>query len=608
MVWTRRRWGQGLVLGSGVLWGGVALADAPIARLSFDLSPPQVGPNEVSYVEVELTLTEQPDSVQEPTLTAPKGVRSRLTSRSQSQMTRIINGKMSVELKLSFQFEVSAASPGKYAISAQTVVNAKKVRAPGSKVLTVTAQGKKSPVTKSGEAVMLVPHISPESELYVGQLAMYDLELWSRSRDVPSSVQRPKFQDFITEDFDAPRRRMINYQGYNYDVQSIYHRAIFPQKAGELEIAGIELELTPSAFGSLFGRTRSRRPYRVRGPDTKIKVLALPSKGRPKNFVESHVGTFSLRTEVDRSDLKQGDAFTLTIEVSGEGNLRLIDPGPLPEVAGLRSYDPKREDPQYQIEGQSVTGVVRWSYLLIASQAGTVQLPAMEMSYFDPFKKRYLKTKSSPITLDIKDADGKVPTQVAAQADDSNPAPSDPDTSTEPKVDSAEQMEFAPVVAGDRLEDRALSRVQWLTQTRYLGLAGAAGGAVALAVGQSKLSQVLGQKKRAAQKKQRAQYMGLLDQAKGADSAQAWSSLGNLLQKLAIARAGEGAQGLPRPELVTQLVSQGVSQADADAWKTWLDTCDASRFGAASQGDEERLKGCAFAKAQIDSVMEARAK
>jgi hypothetical protein len=66
------------------------------------------------------------------------------------------------------------------------------------------------------------------------------------------------------------------------------------------------------------------------------------------------------------------------------------------------------------------------------------------------------------------------------------------------------------------------------------------------------------------------------------------AALGQLLQELALDRAGPDGTGLPRPELLALLRERGVDTADLARWGELADRCDAARFGAQPGTREER--------------------
>jgi hypothetical protein len=53
------------------------------------------------------------------------------------------------------------------------------------------------------------------------------------------------------------------------------------------------------------------------------------------------VGSWRWRRKLDRQQVGVGDAVTVTLTISGQGNLRKLAPPKLPPLDGFRSYDPK---------------------------------------------------------------------------------------------------------------------------------------------------------------------------------------------------------------------------------------------------------------------------
>jgi hypothetical protein len=150
-------------------------------------------------------------------------------------------------------------------------------------------------------------------------------------------------------------------------------RALFPQRAGTLTISAPEVGV---------GMRR-----RVGGRATTVEVLPLPSEGRPADFSANNVGLYTIAAKVDRAKVKQGEPFTLTITIAGTGNIRVIDPGAWPELDGLRRYDPKVET-RTRASACSSAATRSTSFSSSPSAAGALQVPPHSFSFFDPATAR----------------------------------------------------------------------------------------------------------------------------------------------------------------------------------------------------------------------------
>jgi hypothetical protein len=94
-----------------------------------------------------------------------------------------------------------------------------------------------------------------------------------------------------------------------------------------------------------------------------------------------------------------GDAVTLTITISGQGNLRKLPPPTLRRLDGWKLYDPKVA---VNLESaDTVNGTKTVEYLLLPERAGTTVLPAFSLPYFDPSTRSYVVEKTAPLRLEV---------------------------------------------------------------------------------------------------------------------------------------------------------------------------------------------------------------
>ena len=87
-----------------------------------------------------------------------------------------------------------------------------------------------------------------------------------------------------------------------------------------------------------------------------------------------------------------------------------------------------------------------------------------------------------------------------------------------------------------------------------------------------------------------ARQRGLIAQAEAgvASGAGFYNALSQLLQALAVERAGVEGEGLPRRALLELLARKGVAAEDLSRLGRLLDRSDAARFGAASEAATDR--------------------
>ena len=120
----------------------------------------------------------------------------------------------------------------------------------------------------------------------------------------------------------------IRKDGKSFKVSVLKKSVLIPQRSGSLDIGSMDLEVPvaiPTNQRDFFGRTRSRMVNIICSSGNKtLKVKPLPSNGKPSNF-SGAVGEFQFTTKLDRDSIQTNESATLSMRVSGTGNLRMID-------------------------------------------------------------------------------------------------------------------------------------------------------------------------------------------------------------------------------------------------------------------------------------------
>jgi len=226
-------------------------------------------------------------------------------------------------------------------------------------------------------------------------------------RDI-GKIEFPEFEGFMAEEFDLPVNRKLtleHYNGRNYFAIDIKKTLLFPQRSGKITIPIGKMEM-------VFSVPSGRKVMTFFGPEevpvdvkktlttspVTIDISALPS-GKPTNFSNA-VGSFSMKPKISATEVKANDAITLTLDISGTGNMKLFRNPEIKLPTDFESYDPKVNN-NVKISDNGLTGTKTIEYLFIPRHQGKFTIPSIEFSYFDTKSKSY-KTLSTPTyNLDI---------------------------------------------------------------------------------------------------------------------------------------------------------------------------------------------------------------
>lgn len=191
----------------------------------------------------------------------------------------------------------------------------------------------------------------------------------------------PAFPDFLVEALPTLPPHTQQIRGKTFWVEE-HVRRLYPQKTGQVAIKPATLML-PVPRGRKTLTTES----------LKLNIQPLPEIGKPSHF-SGAVGEYQISAQVDRTSVETGSALTLSIRISGRGNMQTVTAPKFPAVAGVVVNGPNL------VEDATPTNRT-YAYALIPARTGTLRIPAIAYVYFDPNRAVYATTQTTPIPVSV---------------------------------------------------------------------------------------------------------------------------------------------------------------------------------------------------------------
>lgn len=277
---------------------------------------------------------------------------------------------------------------------------------------------------------LFIKVVVDKSKVYVGEQITASYKLYARLPMNVAISKLPSLNGFWTQDFEMPGGKITPVEeivnGQRYQVFTLKKSALFPQQTGTLELDPAEAEgvarivqknrqrdpfFDDPFFNSFFmddpfadeffGRTAYQDvKVKLKSKPVKIEVLPLPEEGKPESFTGA-VGSFSITSGVDKTELTTDDVANLKLQINGSGNIKLIEAPVLKLPNGLTVYDPVVTD---TITGRTTTisGTKTITYAIAPGTPGDYEVPAMAFTYFNPQTGKYVTEHTSPIKLHVK--------------------------------------------------------------------------------------------------------------------------------------------------------------------------------------------------------------
>jgi hypothetical protein len=182
-------------------------------------------------------------------------------------------------------------------------------------------------------------------------------------------------------------------------------KTIVPSEPGEYELGPATVAFSEatrtrrSIFDSSFFDQGQSRTEVVASPAITLRVVPLPSEGRPSSF-SGLVGSYSVDAKADPRDVRVGDPITLSVTVKGDGPAEEI---PLLDLSGQAGFEDNFKLTGERPTVELVPGGKRFTTMIRARASDVSGVPPIELTYFDPGAREYRTAASPTIPLRVQD-------------------------------------------------------------------------------------------------------------------------------------------------------------------------------------------------------------
>ena len=338
---------------------------------------------------------------------------------STSTSFQSINGQSSTTHAHSYTYTVRAVQEGKVTLAPASVKIGKETYRTESRTIEavkgeVPDQGSAASGSQrqsAGEDLMLRMTVN-KTRAVVGEPVIVTLKLYVQTSAISGfeDVRFPTFDGFWSQEIDAPQNIQFvreNYNGKIYNAALLRRYMLLPQQTGALTIDPSELVCLlqvqaessgpRSIFDDFFSSYQTIRK-RVTSDPVTVNVSALPS-GAPASFTGG-VGSFRMSAGFSSDSVSAHEATSLKVEISGTGNINLIEAPKVQLPADFESYDVRKTD-DITTGASGSTGTLTFEYPFIPRAPGVFEIEPVEFTYYDIEAGRYRTLSSGPLRLKV---------------------------------------------------------------------------------------------------------------------------------------------------------------------------------------------------------------
>lgn len=345
-----------------------------------------------------------------------------LSGPNQSSSMSIINGNVSSTI--TYSYIIVAPNIGDFTVeSASVEYKGNEYKTDELKINVIKGAAKSTNSQTNNQAMsndelkenVFIRAITDKHNVVKGEQVTVTYKLYTKLNiSSPQISKLPQYKGFWAEALETGNNIQFEvemYDGVRYRSAVLKKVALFPTKSGQLTVTPFELEIPvivkksqrnndpfDSFFNdSFFGRTETIQ-FKAVSNDVVINVNDLPTNGMPESFAGA-VGEFSFQATLDKNEVKANEPVTLKLEVTGKGNIELIDLPTVKLPPGFEQYDPKSSK-NVNTNGV-VSGTKTEEYLIVPRVPGIKEIEPIKFSYFDPRLKRYIEQTSPKFIINV---------------------------------------------------------------------------------------------------------------------------------------------------------------------------------------------------------------
>jgi len=343
-------------------------------------------------------------------------------STGQSTSIKTINGRTTQEISYSYTYILRAKKEGTFEIRPASIeVGGKIFESNSLKIQVVKAQSNPAATQPGGQPQRGTQNVDlgkdnlfvrvemSKRNVYRGEQIIATVKLYVNPNiniGGFDEVNLPTYEGFYTQDIEIPQQINFTREVYKdkiYQVGVLKKTILFPQQNGKITVEPFSMSVLVqqlvkprSFFDDFFSNYRTVKASMTSDPVT-VTVKNLPTE--PANYLGG-VGNFNISSDISSENVTTNDAVTLTVNISGNGNIRLIRNPKLELPTDFEVYDPRATD-NVKATANGASGTKTIEYLFQPRFEGDYKIPAMKFAYFNPSTGKYVTKSTQEYNLNV---------------------------------------------------------------------------------------------------------------------------------------------------------------------------------------------------------------
>ena len=332
-------------------------------------------------------------------------------SQSVNISSSTINGHSTSSEELTMTYVLSSTKTGTFTIPpASATISGRQVKSNAVTVNVIAAEEHVEAPSASSNNFFILVTVSKRRVTYGEPFLLTYKVCWHPDLSVPSVDDlKLDLQDVYMLPYNETQRKSLraeNIGGRMMKTIDWKQYVVYPQKTGTLHIPSITVqgyltEVIRDPFDPFMNMTREI-PRQLTTQALDITVDDLPQ--RPANY-SGGVGHFSIKGKLEPSEVKENTPVTLTITISGHGNLKMLRQPDVTFPQGFDAYDPKQSE-DFTLTPDGLDGSLTFEYIAVPQKKGSYVIPVASLTYYDTNAHDYRTIQTDTFPLEVLKGDG----------------------------------------------------------------------------------------------------------------------------------------------------------------------------------------------------------
>ena len=323
-------------------------------------------------------------------------------NQSSSTNMQFINGKMTKSSTMTLTWSLIPTKTGQLQIPAISIKLDKQIFKSAPISITVNKRGNSKGSIRS--KYFLEAEVDNKTP-FRGEQVTLTYTIYTQVDITSFNEELPKYKGFWTEEIFSPKNlslRKVQKNGVQFHAATIKKLALFPTNSGKIQIdpmtavIGIQEKKQRWNDFSLFGPPSKKFTISTNTLNLIVKPLPSNSDGE----ISAVVGNWNVRSNINSTVVKQDEAVTFKVIVSGTGNIHAVDMTDIAFPNELEVFEPRIQVINNLLKDK-IGGDKQFEWVIIPRFSGEIYLPKIELTIFNPKTGKWVTQSATQHRLNV---------------------------------------------------------------------------------------------------------------------------------------------------------------------------------------------------------------